>query len=65
LSVSTIMNIADIKAFLGRYFDPVELVGSGEAEITGPAKIEEAGVGQVSFVAKNITVSLRRPAPRC
>jgi UDP-3-O-[3-hydroxymyristoyl] glucosamine N-acyltransferase len=45
------MNISDIKAFLGRYFDPVELVGSGETEITGPAKIEEAGVGQVSFVA--------------
>ena len=45
------MNIADIKAFLGRYFDPVELVGSGETEISGPAKIEEAGLGHVSFVA--------------
>lgn len=45
------MNIEDIKAFLGRYFDPVDLVGPGDTVITGPAKIEEAGVGQVSFVA--------------
>ncbi|NTU57762.1 MAG: UDP-3-O-(3-hydroxymyristoyl)glucosamine N-acyltransferase [Chlorobiaceae bacterium] len=45
------MNIAEIKAFLGRYFDPVDLVGSGDTVITGPAKIEEAGAGQVSFVA--------------
>lgn len=45
------MKITDIKAFLGRYFDPVELVGAGDIEITGPAKIEEASAGQVSFVA--------------
>lgn len=45
------MKINEIKAFLGRYFDPVELVGSDDIEITGPAKIEEATVGQVSFVA--------------
>ncbi|HHE32192.1 MAG TPA: UDP-3-O-(3-hydroxymyristoyl)glucosamine N-acyltransferase [Chlorobaculum parvum] len=45
------MNIADIKAFLGRYFSSIELVGSGQTEITSPAKIEEAAAGQVSFVA--------------
>lgn len=45
------MKIADIKAFLGRYFDPVELVGTGDIEIVGPAKIEEASTGHVSFVA--------------
>ncbi|ACF11213.1 UDP-3-O-(3-hydroxymyristoyl) glucosamine N-acyltransferase [Chlorobaculum parvum NCIB 8327] len=45
------MNIADINAFLGRYFSSVELVGSDQTEITGPAKIEEAVSGQVSFVS--------------
>jgi len=45
------MKITEIKAFLGRYFDPVELIGEGDVEITGPAKIEEAAAGQVSFVA--------------
>jgi UDP-3-O-[3-hydroxymyristoyl] glucosamine N-acyltransferase len=45
------MKIADIKAFLGQHFDSVELVGTDDTEITGPAKIEEAVVGQVSFVA--------------
>jgi UDP-3-O-[3-hydroxymyristoyl] glucosamine N-acyltransferase len=45
------MQIKDIKAFLGRFFDPVELVGADDIEITGPAKIEEATAGQVSFVA--------------
>lgn len=45
------MKIADIKAFLGHYFDSVELVGTDDTEITGPAKIEEAVTGQVSFVA--------------
>ena len=29
----------------------VELVGADDIEITGPAKIEEATAGQVSFVA--------------
>lgn len=45
------MKIADIKAFLDRYFDSVELTGPEDIEITGPAKIEEAIAGQVSFVA--------------
>ncbi len=45
------MKITEIKAFLGRYFEPVELIGEGDIEITGPAKIEEATTGQVSFVA--------------
>lgn len=45
------MKIADINAFLGRYFSSVELVGSDQTEITGPAKIEEAVSGQVSFVS--------------
>jgi UDP-3-O-[3-hydroxymyristoyl] glucosamine N-acyltransferase len=47
------MKIADIKAFLARYFDPVELVGADDVEITGPAKIDEAAAGQVSFVAND------------
>lgn len=45
------MKIADIKAFLDRYFDHVELSGPDDIEITGPAKIEEAVAGHVSFVA--------------
>lgn len=45
------MTIQDIKAFLEQYFDSVELVGSGDRVITGPAKIEEAGDGHVSFIA--------------
>jgi UDP-3-O-[3-hydroxymyristoyl] glucosamine N-acyltransferase len=45
------MKIADIKAFLGNYFDPVELVGADDTEITGPARIEDAASGQVTFVA--------------
>ena len=45
------MTIHDIKTLLERFFHPVELVGDGDATITGPAKIEEAGPGQVSFVA--------------
>lgn len=45
------MKIAEIKAFLGRFFDPVELVGADDTEITSPAKIEEATSGQVTFVA--------------
>ncbi|MBN1928394.1 MAG: UDP-3-O-(3-hydroxymyristoyl)glucosamine N-acyltransferase [Chlorobiaceae bacterium] len=45
------MKIADIRAFLGRYFASVELSGSDQTEISGPAKIEEAVSGQVSFVA--------------
>ena len=45
------MKIQDIKTLLERYFQPVELVGDGDTVITGPAKVEEAGAGQVSFVA--------------
>jgi UDP-3-O-[3-hydroxymyristoyl] glucosamine N-acyltransferase len=45
------MTIQDIKTLLERFFQPVELVGKGDTVITGPAKIEEAGAGQVSFVA--------------
>jgi UDP-3-O-[3-hydroxymyristoyl] glucosamine N-acyltransferase len=45
------MTIHEIKALLESYFQPVELVGSGETEIAGPARIEEAGAGKVSFVA--------------
>ncbi|NTU67332.1 MAG: UDP-3-O-(3-hydroxymyristoyl)glucosamine N-acyltransferase [Chlorobiaceae bacterium] len=45
------MTIQEIKTLLERFFQPVELVGKGDAIITGPAKIEDAGPGQVSFVA--------------
>ena len=45
------MKIKDIKALLENYFQPVVLVGSEDTVITGPAKIEDAGEGQVSFVA--------------
>lgn len=45
------MIISDIKSYLERYFEPVELIGSGDTFITGPAKVEEAGAGQVSFIA--------------
>ncbi len=45
------MTISEIKTLLEGFFQPVELVGDGDTVITGPAKIEEAGAGQVSFVA--------------
>lgn len=45
------MTIQDIKTLLERYFKDVELIGPGDTEITGPAKIEEAVAGQVSFIA--------------
>ena len=45
------MRVHDIQAYLDRFFDRVELVGDGETEIGGPAKIESATEGQVSFVA--------------
>ncbi|NTV01638.1 MAG: UDP-3-O-(3-hydroxymyristoyl)glucosamine N-acyltransferase [Chlorobiaceae bacterium] len=45
------MTIQDIKSLLEQFFHPVELVGDGGVVITGPAKIEDAGSGQVSFVA--------------
>lgn len=45
------MNIQEIRDYLGQFFDSVELVGSAERFISGPAKIETAETGQVSFIA--------------
>lgn len=45
------MLITEIRDYLGRFFANIELHGSGETLITGPAKIEEARAGQVSFIA--------------
>ncbi len=45
------MKIHEIQAYLECYFDKVELVGSGDITIDGPAKIENATKGKVSFVA--------------
>ncbi len=45
------MTIKDIQNYLGQFFDSVELEGSGELMISGPAKIEGAQKGEVSFVA--------------
>jgi UDP-3-O-[3-hydroxymyristoyl] glucosamine N-acyltransferase len=45
------MTIKDIQNYLGQFFDSVELEGRGECLISGPAKIESAQKGQVSFVA--------------
>ncbi|NTV06033.1 MAG: UDP-3-O-(3-hydroxymyristoyl)glucosamine N-acyltransferase [Chlorobiaceae bacterium] len=45
------MTIKDIQNYLGQFFDSVELEGSAERVISGPAKIETAQQGQVSFVA--------------
>lgn len=45
------MLIKEIRDYLGRFFGDVELHGSGETVITGPAKIEEAHAGQVSFIS--------------
>ncbi|MEI6757129.1 MAG: UDP-3-O-(3-hydroxymyristoyl)glucosamine N-acyltransferase [Chlorobium sp.] len=45
------MTIQEIREYLGRFFDSVELAGNGDVEISGPAKIETAHQGQVSFIA--------------
>jgi UDP-3-O-[3-hydroxymyristoyl] glucosamine N-acyltransferase len=45
------MTIQEIRQYLTRFFDPVELVGEGGARIAGPAKIESAVLGEVSFIA--------------
>ncbi|NEX14111.1 MAG: UDP-3-O-(3-hydroxymyristoyl)glucosamine N-acyltransferase [Prosthecochloris sp.] len=45
------MKIHEIQAYLEQYFENVELVGSGDVTIDGPAKIENATKGTVSFVA--------------
>ncbi len=47
------MTIQEIRDYLARYFDTVELAGNAEEPITGPAKIETAGKGQVSFIAND------------
>ncbi len=45
------MNVSDIQIFLQQFFDQVELVGDGGVDITGPARIEQASEGEVTFVA--------------
>jgi len=45
------MTIQEIRDYLGRFFDAVDLVGDADALISGPAKIESATKGQVSFIA--------------
>ena len=45
------MKIYEIQAYLEHYFDKAELVGSSDVTIDGPAKIENATKGKVSFVA--------------
>lgn len=45
------MTIQEIREYLLRFSDSVELIGSGDGEISGPAKIEDAALGQVSFIA--------------
>ncbi|NTW57333.1 MAG: UDP-3-O-(3-hydroxymyristoyl)glucosamine N-acyltransferase [Chlorobiaceae bacterium] len=45
------MTIQEIRDYLGRFFDAVELVGNDNASITGPAKIETAEKGEVSFIS--------------
>ncbi|MFZ4524921.1 MAG: UDP-3-O-(3-hydroxymyristoyl)glucosamine N-acyltransferase [Chlorobium sp.] len=45
------MTIQEIRDYLGQFFDTVELAGSADRVIYGPAKIETAGTGQVSFIA--------------
>ncbi|NTW68815.1 MAG: UDP-3-O-(3-hydroxymyristoyl)glucosamine N-acyltransferase [Chlorobiaceae bacterium] len=45
------MTIQEIREYLLRFSDSVELIGSGDGEISGPAKIEDATLGQVSFIA--------------
>ena len=47
------MTIQEIRDYLGQYFDAVELVGNADLHITGPAKIESAQKGQVSFIAND------------
>ncbi len=45
------MTIKEIRDYLGRFFDFVELAGSEDELISAPAKIETAQKGQVSFIA--------------
>jgi len=45
------MTIQEIREYLLQFMDSVELFGSGDGLITGPAKIELAVPGQASFIA--------------
>jgi len=45
------MTINEIREYLAQFFGNVELHGDGGSVISGPAKIEEAEKGQVTFVA--------------
>ncbi|TCD48519.1 UDP-3-O-(3-hydroxymyristoyl)glucosamine N-acyltransferase [Chlorobium sp. N1] len=45
------MTIQEIKQYLAQFFEHVELVGDGGGAISGPAKIESAAAGEVTFVA--------------
>ncbi|MBM3162216.1 MAG: UDP-3-O-(3-hydroxymyristoyl)glucosamine N-acyltransferase [Chlorobi bacterium] len=45
------MLISEIRDYLERFFGNVELYGASGVVITGPAKIEEASEGHVSFVS--------------
>ena len=45
------MTIQEIRDYLGRFFGAVELVGNADELISGPAKIDSAQKGQVSFIA--------------
>ena len=45
------MTILEIRDYLGQFFDSVALTGDGECLISGPAKIETAQRGEVTFVA--------------
>ncbi|MGQ9804553.1 MAG: UDP-3-O-(3-hydroxymyristoyl)glucosamine N-acyltransferase [Chlorobiales bacterium] len=45
------MRVAEIKTFLAQFFTSVEVIGNEAIEIERVAKIENAGHGEISFVA--------------
>ncbi|MEI7747912.1 MAG: UDP-3-O-(3-hydroxymyristoyl)glucosamine N-acyltransferase [Chlorobiaceae bacterium] len=45
------MTIQEIRDYLGQFIEAVELVGSDDGMISGPAKIETAQNGQFTFIA--------------
>ncbi|MGB0130367.1 UDP-3-O-(3-hydroxymyristoyl)glucosamine N-acyltransferase [Chlorobium sp.] len=45
------MLISEIRDYLGQFFGSVELHGGSDGVISGPAKIEDAQPGQVTFVS--------------
>ena len=45
------MTILEIRDYLQKFFDSVELVGEDGRQVSAPAKIESAKIGEVSFVA--------------